>query len=203
MPRSPPAARWDRRRAGPRERPAGTGLRPVAWPGRRRQRDLTVRLGSTRSRDRAQTRQSQWNGCGGAVLPQPGVRVEGVVGQEPMAVPGNQPHCVDEVVADSIGDEVVEVEPHPARLDPVAAEGNLVVVAVGVRGVDGEQPVSVRSGAGAAAAGLDAEQVVEQGDHEVVVQEQFSRRGCGVTRWTAVPRRGCRGSLCRVRPPIR
>ena len=36
--------------------------------------------------------------------------------------------------------------------------------------VDAEQPVAVRAGARAAAAGLDAEQVVEQRDDEVVVQ---------------------------------
>jgi hypothetical protein len=37
-------------------------------------------------------------------------------------------------------------------------------------GVDPEQTMPVRPGAGASAPGLDAEQVVEQGDHEVVVE---------------------------------
>src|SRR5215510_1244229 len=66
--------------------------------------------------------------------------------------------------------KLVEVDPYSAGFDAVAAMPDLVAVGVRVRGVDGQQPVAVRSGAGAAAAGLDAEQVVEQRDDKVVVQ---------------------------------
>ena len=68
---------------------------------------------------------------------------------------------------------------------------------VGVLEVDAEQPVPVRAGAGAAAAGLDAEQVVEQRDHEVVVQVLAARRP-DHERHDREPLRppGCRGSPC-------
>jgi hypothetical protein len=47
---------------------------------------------------------------------------------------------------------------------------------MGLVDVDAQEPVTVRVGAGAAAARLDAEQVVEQRDHEIVVQELAARR---------------------------
>jgi hypothetical protein len=42
--------------------------------------------------------------------------------------------------------------------------------------VDAQEPMPVRSGAGAAAAGLNAEQVVEKGCNEVVVQVALAAR---------------------------
>jgi len=41
---------------------------------------------------------------------------------------------------------------------------------------DGQQPVPVRAGAGASAAGLDAEQVVEQRDDEVAYRGSTASR---------------------------
>ena len=87
-----------------------------------------------------------------------------------MAVSGEQVDGVGEVVAHGVGDEVVEVDPGPAGLDAFAADADLVPVGAGVCRVDGQQPVAVGARAGAAAAGLDAEQVVEQRDDVVVVQ---------------------------------
>ena len=60
-----------------------------------------------------------------AVAPQPGVGVEPVVGQQPVAVGGDQVDCVDEVAGDGAGDEVVEVDPGPAGLDALAAVADL------------------------------------------------------------------------------
>ena len=55
-------------------------------------------------------------------------------------------------------------------LMPSQPRGDLALELVRALEVDAEQPVPVRAGARAAAAGLDAEQVVEQRDDEVVVQ---------------------------------
>ncbi len=107
---------------------------------------------------------------------QAGGGVEAVVAEQPPAVAGDQAHRLDEVVGDGVGDEVVEVDPHPARLDALAAAGDLALELVGALEVDAEQPVAVRARARAAAAGLDAEQVVEQRDDVVVVQVAPGRR---------------------------
>ena len=56
-----------------------------------------------------------------AVPPQPGRRVEAVVRQQPPAVVGDQRDRLDDVVEHGLGDEVVEVDPHPAGLDALAA----------------------------------------------------------------------------------
>ncbi len=106
----------------------------------------------------------------GAVTPQPGPGVEAVVGQQPPALGRDEVHRVDDVVDHRRTHEVVEVDPHPAGLDPLAAGGDLLLELVRALDVDAEQPVAVRPRARAAAAGLDPEQVVEQRDHEVVVQ---------------------------------
>ena len=78
--------------------------------------------------------------------------------------------AVDQVLGGRVGDEVVEVEPHPARLDPEQPRSTSRCERVRPGRVDAEQAVAVRAGARAAAARLDAEQVVEQGHDEVVVQ---------------------------------
>ena len=75
-----------------------------------------------------------------------------------------------DVLEHCLGDEVVEVHAHPAGLDALAAVGDLALELVGSVEVDAEQPVTVRSRARAAAARLDAEKVVEDGDDEVVVE---------------------------------
>ena len=87
-----------------------------------------------------------------------------------MAVARDEGHGGDEVVEHRVGEEVVEVDPHPTGLDPLASRGDLAREAVGLVEVDAQELVSVRAGARAPAAGLDAEQVVEQGHDEVVVQ---------------------------------
>ena len=76
----------------------------------------------------------------------------------------------DDVVEHGLADEVVEVHPDPARLDPLAAARDLALEPVRGLDVDPEQPVAVRPGARAAAARLDPEQVVEHRDDEVVVE---------------------------------
>src|SRR5512132_3293333 len=105
-----------------------------------------------------------------AVAPQAGVGVEAVVAKQPVAVAGDQVDGVDQVVADGVGDEVVEVHPHPAGLDALAAAAHLLTQGVGSLRGDGQQPVAVGAGTRAATPGLDAEQVIQHGDHEVVVQ---------------------------------
>ena len=97
-------------------------------------------------------------------------RVEAVLRQEAPALARHQVDRVEDEGEDRLADEVVEVDPHPAGLDPLAAAGDLALELVRALEVDAQQPVAVRPGAGAAAAGLDAEQVVEQGDHVVVVE---------------------------------
>jgi hypothetical protein len=103
-------------------------------------------------------------------VPQPRRHVEAVVAEHPPAVPGDEPDGLDDVGARRVADEVVEVDPHPAGLDALAAAGDLGLELVGAVEVDAEQPVPVGTGARAAAARLDPEQVVEQRHHEVVVQ---------------------------------
>ena len=74
-----------------------------------------------------QVGQAQGWACGSpAVVPSAGVRVEAVVGQGTVTVGGDQVDGVDEVVADGVADEVVEVDADPAGFDAVAAEGDLV-----------------------------------------------------------------------------
>ena len=106
----------------------------------------------------------------GGVPPQAGARVEPVGRQQPVAVGGDQLDRGGDVASGGRGDEVVEVDPGPAGLDPVAAVPDLLAEGVRAGRADGQQPVPVRAGAGAAAAGLDAEQVIQQRDDEVVVQ---------------------------------
>jgi hypothetical protein len=79
-------------------------------------------------------------------------------------------HRRDEVLEDPLGEIEAEAHPRPARLDPVPAVHGHVREGVGVVLVDAEQAVAVGTGAGAPSARLDAEEVVEQRDHEVVVQ---------------------------------
>ena len=196
MPRIRRAARWPRRGCCRGGRPAGRGprgggRRAHSPPGRAR-----VGAGDA-GRGVADVGQVQRRLAEpGVVAPEAGARVEAVVGQQPVAVGGEQVDGVDEVVGDGVGDEVVEVDPGPAGLDALAAVADLVAAGVRARRVDGQQPVPVRAGAGAAAAGLDAEQVVEQRDDEVVVQVAVRRAGCGRRRWTAGAPAGCRGPRC-------
>ena len=123
------------------------------------------------------------------VLPQPRRRLEDVVAEQAPPVTSHEPDRLDDVVGDDVGDEVVEVDAYPAGLDALAAAPDLALELVGALEVDAEQVVAVGAGARAAAAGLDAEEVVEDGDDEVVVQvalalaaddERHDRQSLGV-----------------------
>ncbi|HEY6794836.1 MAG TPA: hypothetical protein VI248_09145 [Kineosporiaceae bacterium] len=111
----------------------------------------------------------------GVVAPQAALRIEAVVAEQAPAVGGEQVDGIDEVVGDGVGEEVVEVDPHPAGFEAAAAGADGVLEAAGAVGVDVQETVAVGAGAGAAAAGLDAEQVVEDGDEVVVVQQPPGR----------------------------
>ena len=62
-----------------------------------------------------------------AVPPQPGVRVEPVLRQQRPTVFGHEVHRLDDVVEHRVGDEVVEADPYPAGLDPLAAGDDLLL----------------------------------------------------------------------------
>ncbi len=111
-----------------------------------------------------------------AVPPQAGRGLEAVVAEQPPAVAREHQHGLDEVVDDPVVDEVVEVHPHPAGLDALAAAGDLPFELVRTLEVDVQQPVAVGAGARTAAPRLDAEQVVEHGDDVVVVEVLPARR---------------------------
>src|SRR6266545_2135580 len=104
------------------------------------------------------------------VAPEPAVRVETVLRQQRPAMRGDQVHRLQDVLEDRFGDEVPEADAYPAGFDPLAAGKDLPLETVRALDVDAEQAVAVRAGARATAPGLDAEQVVEQRHHEVVVQ---------------------------------
>src|SRR5262249_30245275 len=81
-----------------------------------------------------------------------------------------------------------EVDTGPSGLDPLAPAEDLALERARGLEVDAEQPVPVGPRARAAAARLDAEEVVEQRDHEVVVEvaravlddERHDRQALGV-----------------------
>ncbi len=77
----------------------------------------------------------------------------------------------EDVLKGLVVDEVVEVHAHPARLDALAAAGDLTLELLGARDVDPEEPVPVGTGAGATAARLDPEEIIQDCNDEVVVQE--------------------------------
>ena len=104
------------------------------------------------------------------VPPHPGRRIEAVPRQEPPSVGGDQVDRIQDVVEHPLGEEVVEVHPHPARLDALASGGDLAFELVRPIQIDAEEPVPVRARARAAAPRLDPEQVVQERHDEVVVQ---------------------------------
>src|SRR6188472_4280957 len=111
-----------------------------------------------------------WLGRPVGMTPEPGRRLEAVPGRQPPAVASDQRDRPNDVVEDGFADEVVEVHPDPAWLDPFAAAGDLALERMGRLDIDTEQPMTVWPGARAASPGLDPEQVVEQRDHEVVME---------------------------------
>jgi len=130
--------------------------------------------------DVAQLRQAQRRLDRAVAVPPPARRhVEAVLRHELPAVVGDEGHGLHDVAEDLLGHEVVEVHPHPAGLDALAAVGDLALELVAALEVDAEQPVAVGAGARAAAAALDPEQVVEHGHDEVVVQVAAARAAHG------------------------
>src|SRR5712692_5800148 len=99
----------------------------------------------------------RWLGRSGAVRPEAAPRIEVVLGQEPPAVSGDEVHRLEDEIEHRLRDEVVEVDPDPPRLDPLAAAIDLALELVRLVQVDPQQPVPVRPCARTATARLDAE----------------------------------------------
>lgn len=110
-------------------------------------------------------------GSASSVFPGAAGGVEDVVGDEFPAVFGDEVDGLEDEGEDFFGDEVVEVDADPAGFDAFASADDFAFEFLGGGQVDAEEAVSVGSRAGAAAAGLDAEEVVQEGDDEVVVEE--------------------------------
>src|SRR3569623_3568866 len=108
------------------------------------------------------------------MAPLTGIEIEAVVRQQAPAVVRDQVDRVDDELELRLAEEVVEVDAHPARLDALAAADDLALEFLAGLDVDAEQAMPVRTGAATAAARLDAEQVVEQRDDEVVVQVRLA-----------------------------
>ena len=85
---------------------------------------------------------------------------------------GDEVDGVDEVAALGLADEVGEGEPEEAELEGRGAARDLPLDRGGGLGVDAGQAVDVRRRAEAAAARLDAEEVVEERDDEVRVEHR-------------------------------
>src|SRR3954464_9247775 len=102
--------------------------------------------------------------------PQTGCLLELVLGQQLPAIRRDDLDGLQQVVEDRFADEVVEVDPNPAGLDALAPACDLTFELVRGVQIDSQQPVPVGTGAGAAAARLDPEEIVEQRDDVVVVQ---------------------------------
>src|SRR5262249_27353887 len=104
----------------------------------------------------------------GSMAPAPGDWVEYIVCEQAPAVPGDHAHRLDDVVGDDIGDEVVEVDPHPARLDPLASSGDLPLELMRPFQADPQQAGQGGAGARPSPTRLDSNEVVEPGHDEVV-----------------------------------
>ena len=73
--------------------------------------------------------------------------LEPVVGQQAPAIGRDQVHGREDEFEHGIADEVVEVHPDPARLDPLAPALDLALELAGRFEVDPEQAMAVRAGA--------------------------------------------------------
>ena len=102
------------------------------------------------------------------VTPQSAHGLEPVVIEELPALACDQPNSFDDVGEGFLAYEVVEVHPHPARLDPLATIGDLGLELVRVVKIDPQKAVPVRARAGAPSPGLNPEQIIEECHHEVV-----------------------------------
>mmetsp|Transcript_124349 Transcript_124349/g.215534 ORF Transcript_124349/g.215534 Transcript_124349/m.215534 type:complete len:298 (+) Transcript_124349:1650-2543(+) len=103
------------------------------------------------------------------VPPEPGLRVEAVLAQQAPAVLRNQLHSLEDVLELLFAGDVAEAQAGPAQLGPFLLPRCLPHGLTRFV-VDLQQAVPVGPGARAAPAGLDPEEVVEQGHDVVVVQ---------------------------------
>ncbi len=111
-----------------------------------------------------------------SVTPQTGRRLEGVAGEEGGSFCCDEANGIDDVVEGLVVDEVVEIDPDPAGLDALTAAGDLSFEGMRTVEVDPEEPVAVGSGARTTAPGLDAEEIVQDGNHEIVVEIPVAER---------------------------
>src|SRR5262245_16536542 len=109
------------------------------------------------------------------MAPQSGAGFEAVLGQQQGPVVRHQVYRFDDVADFGGGFKIVEANPHPPGLNALAAGDDLLLEPVRAIHVDPEEPVTVRAGAGTAASGLDAEQIVEHRYHKIVVQVALAR----------------------------
>ena len=123
--------RWNSRSA------SNVAGRPVGPSPMRSGRPCTIRRAASRYPARAARPSAGWPGrpgrdrsssevgSGGALRwrHRPDRRVERVVGQQPVPVPGDDVDRVEHVVHDLVGRDVREADPGPARLDPQVPAG--------------------------------------------------------------------------------
>src|SRR6185312_4730393 len=91
-----------------------------------------------------------------AGLPLPGREIEAIEREQLVSVVGDEGDRVENELKNRLGNEVVEVYTYPARLHALHAGEDGALEAVRRLRVDAEQTMSVRPGARAAAARLDA-----------------------------------------------
>ena len=104
------------------------------------------------------------------VVPQPGRGIEPVPRQQLPALIRHEIHRIQDEGEHRLGQEIREVHADPAGLDALAPEGDLLLELARRGDVDAEQAMSVWTGARAAPARLDPEEIVQERHHEVVMQ---------------------------------
>ena len=126
------------------------------------------------------------NGCAGPMPPHGGLWHEVVIGKQAPTLCRDQIDRIDEELELLFRDEIVEVDPHPTRLDHLAPAGDDMFELMTGLEIDPQQTVAVRSGTTAPASSLDPEQVVQQRHYEVVVEIPFAPRcsGARITKET-------------------
>ena len=92
--------------------------------------------------------EAEWRiGRGEPVPPESALRIEGVLGEQPPSVFGNQVHRLEDEVEHPLVDEIVEVDPYPAGLDPFAPAGDLPLESMRAHDVDPNKSMPERPGA--------------------------------------------------------
>ena len=135
---------------GPRVRLGAATRQPGPRSGAPRAGPTPARSAVGRHRRRRRRRRRSAQASGGSTRPSR-CRQRPVSGRSGSRRSNRQPSRatsrdgVDDVVGHGVGDEVVEVHPHPAGLDALAAAGDLALELVRALEVDAEQPVAVRA----------------------------------------------------------